>query len=494
MEEVKEAALSGKYNLIPVYKEIFGDFDTPTGIFSRVKDNKYAFLLESVSGGETLARNSFIGFDPYRILRVNGGSIKIIENGKEESVEAEKPLDYLQQLLSSYHAYESSGLPAFCGGAVGFFSYDSIRFIENIPDSNDEDFSIDEIFFVFTDKLIIFDHIENKIQLVYNIHVDERKGIEKQYKEAEEQIEKMHEIFRQPLPKLGNEELDLNAEDIKMDSNFSKEDFCDMVEKAKEHIYQGDIFQVVLSQRFSADRGNINPLNIYRALRLINPSPYMFYLKFDDIDLIGASPEILVRQTKGEAVLRPIAGTRHRGSSEEDDKALAEELLKDEKELAEHLMLVDLGRNDLGRVCEYSSIEVDDFEIIEKYAHVMHIVSNVRGRLAEGKGNIDLIKSCFPAGTLSGAPKVRAMEIIDNLENKKRGPYGGCVGYFSFNSDMDTAIMIRTIYIKGDKIYLQAGAGIVFDSDPETEYIETLNKAKSLIKAISLAKQIDGEK
>lgn len=490
LQEVKDVALKGEYNLIPVCKEIFGDFDTPTALFARLQHCAHVFLLESITGGENLARNSFIGYNPARVLRIKGNRVTIDENGEITEFETETPLDYFQQHLASYRGYRPQGFPPFTGGAVGFFAYDAIRYVEDIPCSNNADFYCDDAYYVFTDKIIIFDNVDHKIQVVFNIRVDEKRAIETQYKEAIAEIDKMIEEMRAPLPPMGKEIFYAENEDLPATSNYTKEAFCEMVEKAKEHIKRGDIFQVVPSQRFSLPLDTISPLNIYRALRVINPSPYMFFLKFKGLTLIGSSPEILVKQEGGTVTVRPIAGTRWRGKTEEEDKALAEDLLADEKEMAEHLMLVDLGRNDVGRVSEFGTVSVDEYAVIERYAHVMHIVSNVIGTLAKGKTNIDVVKSAFPAGTVSGAPKVRAMEIIDELENVQRGPYAGCVGYFSFSGDMDTAIMLRTMFITDETIYVQAGAGIVYDSVPEREYEETLNKAKSLMKAISMAKQL----
>lgn len=489
IDEIKKSAEEGSYNLLPVCKELLGDFDTPMSIFARVKSCKHAFLLESVTGGEVLARYSFIGYNPSKILRIKGKKVSLFENSSLSEFEKDDPLSYFQEYISSYKGAKYEGMPPFTGGAVGFFSYDTIRYIENISDINEADYDSDDVYFVFTDKIIAFDHIKNRLLLIYNIHIDGNGSIEQKYADALEELFAMEKTISSPLPQSGKEMI-YDTPALEMKSNYTKESFKEMVEKAKDYIRKGDIFQVVLSQRFSMELGDINTLNIYRSLRLINPSPYMFYLKFEELHVIGASPEILVRRESNKITLRPIAGTRPRGKNSEEDKALAKELLADTKEMAEHLMLVDLGRNDVGRVAEYSSVCVDEYAVIERYAHVMHIVSNVTGKVKEGVSNIDILKSAFPAGTVSGAPKVRAMEIIDELENRKRSLYAGSIGYFSFTGDMDTAIMLRTLVVKDGVIYVQAGAGLVYDSVAENEYQETLNKARSIMKAIALATEL----
>ncbi|MBI4977659.1 MAG: anthranilate synthase component I [Spirochaetes bacterium] len=484
IDDIQRIADEGSYNIVPVYAELLGDFDTPTAIYSRLRSDNYAFLLESITGGENLARYSFIGYNPSRVIRITGNKVTVDENGSVASFEHADPLSYVNERLLSYRGVPVEGLPPFYGGAVGFFSYDAVRYIERIPDNNPRGFECPDVFYVFTDKIIVFDHIENRIHVLYNILLD-GTPVEALYEQAKAHIASMISAINAPAPLMKRDIAP--AKEITYSSNYTKDSFCAMVERAKEYIRCGDIFQVVLSQRFTVPAKGIDPLNIYRALRLINPSPYMFSLKFGGIEIIGSSPEILVKQADGRVSVRPIAGTRKRGANAAEDEALAKELLADTKEMAEHLMLVDLGRNDVGRVSEYGSVSVTERNIIERYAHVMHIVSNVEGALAKGKTNIDVLKSAFPAGTVSGAPKVRAMEIIDELETVRRGPYAGCVGYFSFSGNMDTGIMIRTIYVAGDEIHIQAGAGIVYDSVPEKEYEETINKAKSLMKALELA-------
>lgn len=478
----------GTASVFPVARELMGDFDTPTALFSRIRHHRYSFLLESITGGENLARFSFIGYDPSTVLRIRANHVIVEEKGTRRGFDHPDPLALLNEMTSAFRGNAYPSLPPFYAGAVGFFSYDAIRYIESIPDKNRSDFDSEDIFYVFADKLIVFDHVENKILLIRTMRLDGTK-IDDLYARAERDLDAMEKDLSAPvkaMPRL----LPRGTKDIPVTSNFTKEEFCAQVTRAKEYIYRGDIFQVQLSQRFSCPQKKIDTLAIYRALRLVNPSPYMFCLSFDDMTLIGSSPEILVKQTNGVVALRPIAGTRRRGKDAAEDAALAAELISDTKELAEHLMLIDLGRNDVGRIAQFGTVRVTEKNVIERYAHVMHIVSNVQGRLANGKTNIDVIRSAFPAGTVTGAPKVRAMEIIDELENVRRGPYAGSVGYFSASGNMDTGIIIRTIFIKDGTIYFQAAAGIVYDSNPEKEYEETLNKVRSLIKALTLAKEI----
>ncbi len=479
--------LAKKGNLIPVYREILADLETPVSCFIKLGDKPYSYLLESVEGGEKIARYSFIGGAPSLVFKSKEKKISISEPGKPEDhfVTAHDPLYELEKILKRYEQVPVKELPPFSGGAVGYLGYDTVRFIERIPDKNKDVLQIPDSLFIFTNTILIFDHIQKKIKVVSNVFVDNFKDAEEAYDHAIEKIDS--EIQRLRSLDHGHHTSSASTHSTNgVDSNFTESAFEKAVLKAKRYIKKGDIIQVVLSQVFSTAAPS-NVFDIYRALRSINPSPYMFYLNCDEFQLVGSSPEVHVRCDDHKAILRPIAGTRRRGHNPKEDVALEKELLKDPKERAEHLMLVDLGRNDLGRVCDYQSVKVSEFMTIERYSHVMHIVSNVEGKLREDKTIFDLLRATFPAGTISGAPKVRAMEIIDELENQKRGFYSGVVGYFSYSGNLDSCIAIRTILVKGGRAFVQAGAGIVADSDPKKEYQETVNKAKALLKAIELS-------
>ena len=473
--------LSKSGNLIPVCREIAADIETPVRAYKKI-ESEYSFLLESVEGGEKIARHSYLGSEPLLIFKSKGNKAQIMTKGKVRKVIG-NPFVILKDILKSYKSVPLAGVRMFNGGLVGYIGYDTVRFIEKIPDRNPDDPALPDIQLMLTGEILAFDHIRHKILVISNVHVFSNP--ERAYKLACQRIESIVKKIEGPLS-LKKVELEATpSQKIKVSSNMTKSTFKQSVKKAKEYIRAGDIVQVVLSQRFETPFEG-NPFNVYRALRAFNPSPYMYYLKFGKLKLIGSSPEVMVRLDKDTATVRPIAGTRPRGKKEEEDKKFEKELLACEKERAEHLMLVDLGRNDLGRVCKYGTVKVTDLMVIEKYSHVMHIVSNVIGKLRKGKDAFDLFLACFPAGTVTGAPKVRAMEIIDELEKVKRGPYAGAVGYFSFNGELNTAITIRTITVSGNKAYVQAGAGIVADSIPEKEYKETENKAKALFKAIEL--------
>jgi len=479
--------LAKKGNLIPVYRDILTDFETPLSAFKKIDKSGYSFLLESVEGGERLARYSMLGSDPSLIFSSSGKRITVKEGPSSKSFVTDKdPIEELKKILLRYKFVSVKGLPRFCGGLVGFFGYDIVRFIEDIPDRNRDDLKLPDSVFMLTDTLLIFDHVDHKIKVVSNVHLNGDAG--KCYDRAVKQIDRIVDYLKRPLPddKSCHAAKGKRAPAIK--SNFTKSGFENVVRKAKEYIKKGDIIQTVLSQRLSIGI-NCEPFELYRALRSINPSPYMYYLKLKDFYIVGSSPEIMVRCENGLVEVRPIAGTRPRGYGEKEDKTLIKDLLDDPKERAEHIMLVDLGRNDIGRVCEYRSVKVSELMTIEKYSHVMHIVSDVSGKLKKGKDIFDVMRATFPAGTVTGAPKVRAMEIIEELENIRRGPYAGSVGYFSFSGNLDTCITIRTIVIKDKTAYVQAGAGIVADSVPEKEYQETLNKARALIKAIEMANE-----
>lgn len=488
--------LTKKGNLIPVYKEILGDLETPVSAFYRIAhDAEYSFLLESVEGEEKVCRYSFLSKDPEMIFETKGNQIKLTRftKGMEEieTLESDKnPLSFIRKILKQYKFVDTSGLPRFCGGLVGYLSYDSIRYFENIPDENPDDLNIPDILLVLAKELVIFDHRNHRIKVVYCVEIDPESSDEtklKEYKKAIKRIDKRIDELNRPIL-ITKGKTKAKKEPTKWTSNLSETEFKNIVKKAKQDIRAGEIIQVVLSQRLKFDL-KTDPFNIYRTLRALNPSPYMYYLNFNGLTIIGSSPELLVRCEDGVVETRPIAGTRPRGKDEQHDERLAQELLNDPKEIAEHIMLVDLGRNDLGRISKKGSVHLSEFMIVEKYSHVMHIVSNVKGKLKPGKDALDVLQAAFPAGTVSGAPKIRAMEIIDRLENLKRGPYAGCIGYFDFSGNLDTCITIRTIVAKDGKAYLQAGAGIVADSKPQKEYEETLNKAKALISAIELAEK-----
>lgn len=474
-----------KGNLIPVYKEILADMETPVSAFQKINGGKYSFLLESVEGGEKWARYTFLGFNPSIIFRSKGNRVEIIKNGKKEMLEAtDSPLDRLRDLMGEYKPVETDELPRFFGGAVGYLSYDMVRFFEELPDKTTDDMELYDSFFVITDTILIFDSLKQTLKVVSNVHLTDDDDPEAAYKEAVTKIDSIVLRLKEPAKKALSETAAESRIDVT--SNFSKSEFENAVIKAKEHIIAGDIIQAVLSQRFRTEAA-IDPFDIYRSLRIINPSPYMFFLKFHDLFIVGSSPEVMVRVEDDNIALRPIAGTRPRGGNPEEDRELEEDLLSDPKEIAEHIMLVDLGRNDVGRVAKIGTVNVNELMVIERYSHVMHIVSNVQGVLDDHKNVYDVLKASFPAGTVSGAPKVRAMEIIEDLEPTKRGPYAGAVGYFSFSENMDFCITIRTIVIKDKTIYIQVGAGIVADSEPENEWHETVNKSKAMMKALEMA-------
>jgi len=479
-EKAKEA------NLIPVYREILADMETPVSAFKRVNNGRYSFLLESIEGGEKWARYSFIGFDPKLIFTSKGSIGEIREGKSSKKIQGvQDPLVLLKEIMEDYRPAKVEGLPRFFGGAVGYVSYDMVRFFEVIPDLSRDDLKLPDCFFLITDTIIIFDNLSHTLKVVSNVHLKDKENLKQRYKNAIKEINMVVSILKRPL----HHRTSLPKQrPSKVTSNLEKEEFKEIVKKAKEYIRAGDIIQVVLSQRFKTRR-QADPLDIYRALRMINPSPYMYYLKLNDLLIIGSSPEIQVRMEGSEIEVRPIAGTRPRGANPSEDKLLMQELQNDPKEIAEHVMLVDLGRNDVGRVARVGTVYVPELMILESYSHVMHLVSSVQGIIEKQRDSFDVFRATFPAGTVSGAPKIRAMEIIEELEPLKRGPYAGAVGYFSFSGNMDFCITIRTMVIKGKTIYFQAGAGIVADSDPEREYWETVNKAKAMARAIETASE-----
>ncbi len=488
LEEFKEKSKQG--NLIPVYKEVLADLDTPVSAYMKMCGGEYSFLLESVEGGEKWARYCFLGFDPSIIISIKGNEVVVEKNGQAKSILITQgnPLVGLKDILARYQPVDVEGLPRFSGGAVGFVSYDMVRSFEDLPEDTVDDLQVPDARFVITDTLLIFDNVAQTIKIVSNAHVD-NENIEESYNQAVKNIDAIEKKLRTSLPVDVNNKNSSKTDSLnRIESNFKKEHFINSVQKIKNYILEGDVIQVVLAQRLKFNISK-DPFTIYRALRSINPSPYMYYLKFGDLEIVGSSPEILVRLEGEKIEVRPIAGTRKRGQSEEEDQALENDLLNDEKELAEHIMLVDLGRNDVGRVAKTNSVSVNEKFTIERYSHVMHIVSNVQGELKKGLDGYDVLAATFPAGTLSGAPKVRAMEIIEELEPTRRGLYGGAVGYISFNGNMDTAIAIRTLLIKNKTAYLGVGAGIVADSIAENEFEETMNKGKALLKAIELAEK-----
>lgn len=479
-------ALAKKGNLVPVYREVLADSDTPVSAFLKIDDGRYSFLLESMEGGEKWARYSFLGSRPSVIVRSFGTSVEIIRRGKKERRSFDRdPLEAVKDVLSEYSPVPNPGLPRFYGGAVGFIGYDTVRFFERMPDREKPGLGLPDIFFMITDTLVIFDNLTHMIKVVSNAHIN-GKSVNAAYEEAVGKIDIIVKKLRQGTKSNGHRQQRKKAPVLK--SNFTRARYEKAVLKAKEYIKAGDIFQVVPSQRFEA-KINVEPFQTYRALRLINPSPYMYFLRCGDATVVGASPEVMVRLEGDKIDLRPIAGTRRRGVTEEEDTELEKELLADPKELAEHIMLVDLGRNDVGRVSAAGSVSVSELMVIERYSHVMHIVSNVRGALADGNNAYDVVRACFPAGTVSGAPKIRAMEIIDELEPTRRGPYAGAVGYFGFSGNMDTCITIRTLIIKDNTAYIQAGGGVVADSLPDLEYQETVNKAKAMMRAVEMAEK-----
>ncbi|GAW90994.1 anthranilate synthase component I [Calderihabitans maritimus] len=472
--------------LIPVWDEVLVDMETPISIYRKVCRESPSYLLESVEGGENIARYSFIGLDPWLTFSAKNGSISIVK-GKKSYRTHGNPFDKLQQIVESFAVTDHPGLPRFFGGAVGYFGYDMVRYLEPLPYRARDDLYLPDCYFVMTRLVLIYDHVRCRLKIVFLSEPTDSP--EKDYEEACRRVEQVKERLEGSggLASLSlRESPGTGGEDIFYRSNCSRREFTEKVMQAKEYIRAGDIFQVVLSQRLDTPyQGSI--FDLYRSLRAINPSPYMFFLNFENLQLVGASPEMLVRVEKGIVQTRPIAGTRPRGKNELEDEELARELKADEKERAEHLMLVDLGRNDVGRVSRYGTVTVPDFMEVEKYSHVMHLVSTVQGELAEDKTPLDALKACFPAGTVSGAPKVRAMEIIEELEPTRRGPYAGGIGYLGLNGNLDFCITIRTVLLHQGRAYVQAGAGIVADSEPEREYQETLNKARALLAALRQA-------
>jgi anthranilate synthase component I len=475
-------------DLVPVYRTLLADLETPVSVYLKLAEaGSYSFLLESVEGGEQVGRYSFLGVNPKGVLIFKDNEVTRIYKGEKSTRTLERgedPLHVVKEEFDRVAPVHIEGLPRLVGGSVGFLTYDVVRYFERLPETATKELDVPEAAFLLPDTLVIFDHAKHQLIVMANAHNTGDR--DEAYDDAVERIDQIIAALAKPLPLQPETREPLNEEP---QSNLTQAEFEENVRRAKEYIAAGDAFQIVLSQRFTR-RTSASPLSVYRALRALNPSPYMFFLNFgEDFTLMGASPEMLVRLEDGIATTRPIAGTRKRGANEEEDRALAEELMNDPKERAEHVMLIDLGRNDLGRVCEYGTVKVTDMMIVEKYSHVMHIVSQVHGKMRSHMNAFDLLRATFPAGTLSGAPKVRAMEIIEELEGTRRGPYGGAVGYFSFDGSMDMCITIRSLLMQGDRIYMQAGAGLVADSDPTTEYEESINKAKAVLAAVQYAER-----
>ena len=489
LERKEFEEMARQHSVVPVFAHVLADTQTPVGAFLRTDPRPNAFLLESVEAGERWGRYSFLGGDAFGVVKAKNGAIDVTGEVPVRPDDGEPPLAYVRRLLGSFTTPPIHGFGPLHGGAVGFLGYDCVRELERLPDAPPDDLGLPDLGLLLTRTFVMFDHFSQHAVVVSNVPVWETDSLDRAYDDAVQRCEEMIDQLAQPLP-ASREPIETRR--LGGHSDVSDSDYAQWVKAAKEHIYAGDIFQVVPSRRFEAPLGG--PLfGAYRMLRTLNPSPYMYFLRFgademhDEFEIAGSSPEPLVKIADRKIVTRPIAGTRRRGETDEEDEELAEELLSDEKERAEHVMLVDLARNDVGRVAQYGTVEVDELMSIERYSHVMHIVSNVTGILREDMEPFDALTACFPAGTVSGAPKVRAMEIIDSLERTKRGPYAGVVGYFDFSGNVDTCITIRTIVATGGKAYMQAGAGVVADSDPMSEAQETDNKAEALLEAVAAA-------
>lgn len=479
LQEVKKLNKSG--NVIPLYKKLSADLDTPVSVYLKIKRrNKQAFLLESIEGGEKLARYSFIGVDPFLTVEADNDEIRLIQGKIKKLIKAD-PIEFLKEMFSFYQPVNIEDLPRFTGGAVGYFSYDCIRWVEDIPAENRPINPLPQMYFSFYKSIIAFDHLKQEIILISNIlHQDGEKNLNQKYKSAKEDLAGLEKLITGNLPKLK----ETKQKKSRVKDIYSEKEYTSMVRKAKKYIKEGDIFQVVLSQRWEI-KSESSPLQVYRNLRRINPSPYMFLIESGNSAVIGSSPEMLVRVEKNQIETRPIAGTRPRGKNDAEDEKRIADLMSDEKEIAEHTMLLDLGRNDIGRVAKAGTVEVSESMVIEKYSHVIHIVSSVVGKVKKQMAPLDGFFACFPAGTVSGAPKIRAMEIIDELEKEMRSVYAGSIAYLDFWGNLDSCIAIRTV-VKYDKIYsVQAGAGIVADSKPKKEFLETKAKAQVLINAIT---------
>ena len=477
--------MADKGNVIPVYREILGDLETPVSAYKKLRNTGPSYLLESVEGGEKWGRYSFLGFNPSLVLEIKPRQVTLRRGNGQELLDPEVgPFEHLRRVLKGFEAVAPPGLPRFWGGLVGYLGYDMVRYIERLPELTPA-IPMPEARFVLADHVLIFDNLRQTIKVVVLAHLTPEHTLEELYDGAVADIHAIIDRLRQPVPQ---PEPGPPVESQRLTSNLTREEFEGMVLQAKEYIAAGDIIQVVLSQCFTTPLGQ-DPLDLYRALRCINPSPYMFFLDTGEVQLVGASPEVLVRLEGNHIIYRPIAGTRPRGGTPEEDQTLEADLLADPKERAEHIMLVDLGRNDVGRVAAIGTVRVPELFTVERYSHVMHLVSQVEGELAPGEDGLTLLAATFPAGTVAGAPKVRAMEIIEELEPTRRGPYAGAVGYLGFSGNLDFCITIRSFTVHADQAYLQVGAGIVADSDPTREYQETVDKAMALMRALELAEE-----
>jgi anthranilate synthase component I len=485
-ESFRERAHRG--NLIPVYREIIADMETPVSAFTKIDTGDHSFLFESVEKGNKFARYSFLGASPYLTFQARGKNIILREGAEQRAYTIEgDPLHELERLMAGYVPVPDDSLPLFYGGAVGYLGFEAVtQFEPTVPRAKHDDLNVPDAYFFITDTLLIFDHLERRIKIVANAHVSDPTHADRAYDEAVAKIEELESRLSRAVPgRLLPVFTDVQP--LEPSINMTRDQYVKMTEAMQEYIRAGDIFQVVPSQRFEVPF-DASPVDLYRALRLINPSPYMFILKLKGMALVGSSPELHVRCEEGKVQIRPIAGTRPRGQTPEEDDRLAAELLADPKERAEHVMLVDLARNDVGRVCNFNTVRLTDFMITERYSHVMHIVSNVEGELTQGHSAYDVMRATFPAGTVSGSPKIRAMQIIADMEPTCRGTYAGAVGYFGFSGNLDSCIAIRTVLLKDGKAYLQAGGGLVADSTPLGEYQESINKAKAGLKALAMAK------
>ena len=478
----KFSKLAKKYNTIPVYKSFLADLISPVAAWTRLNQKtNYGFMFESVEKGNQYSRYSYLGINPLKIFKSENNITKVIDKGKERTID-DNLLDLIKKEQKKYFSDKIEGMPPFTGGLVGFLGYETISWFEKIPINKNYPVDIPDSIFMLFEEIIAFDHLKGSALVISNVRINSKEKLSNSYNSAIKKIDTLGELLHSEI----DYQTPVVTSRSKVSSNFQKSDFIDAVLKTKDYITKGDLFQLVLSQRFER-KTQIQPTTLYRALRTINPSPYMFHLKLKDFNIIGASPEILVKVQDKIVEIMPIAGTRPRGKSQKEDELLSKDLFKDEKERAEHLMLVDLGRNDIGRVSNTGSIKIENMMKIEKFSHVMHMVSNIKGKLSSDKDSIDALIGGFPAGTVSGAPKIRAMEIINELENDKRGIYSGAVGYYDFSGNLNTCIAIRTFLMKDEKVFFQAGAGIVHDSNPEKEYDETLHKAKALMMALDLA-------
>ena len=479
--------LAATHDAVPVYRRLLCDSLTPVSAFKRIDSGNEACLFESVVGGEVVGRYSFLAADPTRKILARGNEVTIVDQAETRKLTSDNPLDEFRKQIETVRVAQLDDMPPFTGGAIGYAGYDVVRYVESLPNAPDDDRDLSDMSFAFYDSMLVFDNINKTLTIIALAWID--GNAESAWSHATEKVNAL-------VDKLNTPETDLvtidtgreSNQSLEFKSNFTRDEFKSSVDKCKEYIQAGDIFQVVISQRLEVPV-ECDPFEVYRTLRVLNPSPFMFFVRTDEATLVGSSPEIMCRVVDGKMTVRPLAGTRPRGKDIAEDKMLEQQLLADEKERAEHVMLVDLGRNDVGRVAEFGSIDLPDLMVVERYSHVMHISSTVTGQLRENCDAFDALMASLPAGTVSGAPKVRAMEIIDEIENRRRGPYAGAVGYFDYSQNMDTCIALRTMVIVGDTAYVQAGAGIVADSDPDLEYEETLNKAKGLLRAIEMTHQ-----